>query len=307
VHKINEALNDKRYCSAHLTKFGTELLHKLRQTLPHNYFLILKSYIQARHFHVKVAQQYTELFPVKAGVPQGSVLGSLLYLLYAADLPTSPDTTTATFADDTAVLATDSDPAIASHKLQTGLLAIHKWLKTWRMKSNGTKSIHIIFTTRRETCPPVHINNIQLPQAEKIQYLGLHLDCRLTWRNHIFSKRKQLGITLTKMYWLLGRQSKLTTSNILLAYKVVLKPIWTYSLQLCGTASTSNVEILKRFQSNTLRMITDAPWYVPNAALRRDLHIPPVKEEIQRLSSQYSDGLNSHPNLLTANLMKQPT
>jgi hypothetical protein len=166
---------------------------------------------------------------------------------------------------------------------------------------------HITFTTRRETCPPVHINNVQLPQAEEVEYLGLHLDRRLTWRNRIFAKRKQLGITPTKMHWLLERQSKLTTSSKLLAYKVVLKPFWTYGLQLWGTASTSNIEILERFQSKALRMITDAPWYVPNALLRRDLHIPSVKEEIQRLNSQYSARLNSHPNLLTANLKKQAT
>jgi hypothetical protein len=315
VHKINETLDDKHYYSVTFLDISqafdkvshTRLLHKLRQSLPHSYFLILNSYLQARHFHVKVAQQYTELFPVKAGMPQSSVLVPFVCLLYTADIPTSPDTTTATFADNTVVLATDSDPAIASHILQTGLLTIKKWLKTWRMKANGTKSIHITFTTRRETCPPVHINNIQLPQAEEIKYIGLHLDHRLTWRNHIFAKRKQLGITLTKIYWLLGRQSKLTPSNKLFAYKVALKPIWTYGLQLWGTASTSNIEILERFQSKTLRIITDTPRYVRNVVLRRDLHILSLREEIQRHSSQYSARLNSLPNLLTVNLKKHPT
>jgi hypothetical protein len=81
------------------------------------------------------------------------------------------------------------------------------------------------------------------------------------------------------MYWLLERQSKLTTSSKLLAYKVVLKPIWTYGLQRLGTAFTSNIEILERFQSKALR-ITDVPWYVTNALFRRDQHIPRVKDEI---------------------------
>jgi hypothetical protein len=58
----------------------------------------------------------------------------LLYLFYTADLLISPDSTTATFADNTAVLATDPDPAIASHKLQTSLLAIQHWLTKWQLK-----------------------------------------------------------------------------------------------------------------------------------------------------------------------------
>jgi hypothetical protein len=73
----------------------------------------------------------------------------------------------------------DSDPAIASHKLQTDLLAIQNWFKKWRMEANESKSIHVTFTTRRETCPPVHINSVQLPKGENIKYLGLHLDGRM--------------------------------------------------------------------------------------------------------------------------------
>jgi hypothetical protein len=63
------------------------------------------------------------------------------------------------------------------------------------------------------------------------------------------------------MYCLLGRKSKLSTSNKLLIFKTILKPIWTYVIQLL-TASTSNIEILERFQSKALRMKVDAPWYV---------------------------------------------
>jgi hypothetical protein len=61
------------------------------------------------------------------------------------------------------------------------------------------------------------------------------------------------------MYWLLGRKSKLSTSNKLLIYKTLLKPIWTYGIQLWGTDSTSNIETLERFQLKALCMIVDAP------------------------------------------------
>jgi hypothetical protein len=94
-----------------------------------NYFLILKSYLQNRHILVKIKNEYTELSLVNAGAPQGTFLGPLLYLLFTADLQISSDTTSATFADDTAVIATDNNPAIASRKIQTNLLAIQAGLQ----------------------------------------------------------------------------------------------------------------------------------------------------------------------------------
>jgi hypothetical protein len=130
VQRIHTALDSKQYCSAAFLDISQAfykvwhagLLHKLRQALPLNYFLLLKSYLHNRHFRVKVGNDYSELKSIHAGVPQGSVLGPLLYLLYTADLPTSPRTFIATFANDTSILTTDSDPEVASHLLQTDLL-----------------------------------------------------------------------------------------------------------------------------------------------------------------------------------------
>jgi hypothetical protein len=73
----------------------------------------------------------------------------LLYLLYTADLPTSPNSTTANFADDTSEVTMDSDPAIASQKLQSILIVIQNLFKKWRMTANESNSIHVTFTTRR--------------------------------------------------------------------------------------------------------------------------------------------------------------
>jgi hypothetical protein len=129
---VSSAESTTQYCSAAFLDisqafdkvWSTGLLYKLRRSLPLNYFLIRNSYVSNRHFIVKVNTELTNLTLVNAGVPQGSVLGPLLYLLYTADLPTSPDSITATFANGIAVVATDCDPTIASQKLQVSLLAI---------------------------------------------------------------------------------------------------------------------------------------------------------------------------------------
>jgi hypothetical protein len=82
-------------------------------------------------------------------------------------------------------------------------------------------------------------------------------------------------------------KSKLSLANKLLIYKTIIKPIWTYGVELWGCASKSNVAIIQRSQSKILRMIADAPWYVPNQTLHDDLKVPFVKEVIKSNSQKH--------------------
>jgi hypothetical protein len=81
----------------------------------------MKSYITDREFRVRINQAVSINYAIKSGMPQGSVVGPLLYILYTADLPTNENTTTVTFTDDTVILATHTDPAQATSILQNHL------------------------------------------------------------------------------------------------------------------------------------------------------------------------------------------
>ena len=79
---------------------------------------MLKSYLTDRYFRVKQGEVYSELKPIKAGVPEGSVLRPVLYLIYLSDIPQLAETSVATFADDTAIMAVGADVEEATEKLQ---------------------------------------------------------------------------------------------------------------------------------------------------------------------------------------------
>jgi hypothetical protein len=94
--------------------------------------------------------------------------------------------------------------------------------------------------------------------------------------------------------------------NKLLVYKAVIKPIWTYRIELWGCASKSNAAIIQRSQSKILRTIADAPWFVSNHTLHKDLNIPYVSEVINERIDKHLNKLVSHPNPLVETLT-QPT
>ena len=168
---------------------------------------------------------------------------------------------TATYADDTAILASHQNSITASRKPQNHLNQFEKWLKRWHIKAKENKSTHVTFTLKRENCPTIRLNGNKIPQGETVKYLSIYLNRRLMWGTHTFAKRKQLGMKFQQMYRILGRKSELSIENTLLIYKIILKPIWTYGIPLWGTASNSNIEILQRYQNKVLRAIVNSPWF----------------------------------------------
>ena len=131
----------------------------------------------------------------------------------------------------------------------------------------------------------------------------MHLDRRLTWAKHIKTERKELDFRFKNHYWMLGKKSKLSIKNKILIYKVILKPVWIYGIQLWGSSADSNIEIVQRFQNKTLSTIAGIPWYVRNKTIHKDLQIHTVREEIVTYSSKYENRLSNHPNHLALSLL----
>ena len=88
----------------------------------------------------------------------------------------------------------------------------------------------------------------------------------------------------------------------MLVYETVIKPIWTYGIELWGCASISNVAVIQRSQSKILRTIANAPWYVSNHTFHTDLNIPYVSEVINERIGKHLNKLESYPNPLVGTL-----
>jgi len=81
-----------------------------------------------------------------------------------------------------------------------------------------------------------------------------------------------------------------------LIYKQILNPVWTYGIQLQGCTKQSNIDIIQRFQNKVLRHMVNAPWYIRNNDLYRDLQVDVVSSEIQRFEQKHKGRLHHHEN-----------
>ena len=106
------------------------------------------------------------------------------------------------------------------------------------------------FTTRKRNCSTVNLYYRSLPSVNEVKYLGMYLNRRLTWTKHFQTKSKSMDLKLCKMLltcwnfkWLVGRKSQLSLYNKLIICKVIIKPVWTYGIQLWGATCNSNQNI----------------------------------------------------------------
>ena len=159
------------------------LLAKLSQIgVDGSFFDIIRSYLSDRRQVVVVDGQKSDTLDVKAGVPQGSRLGPLLFIIYMNDIVNDIESDILIFADDTSLFATGSDPAETAAQLNRDLGKISNWADTWKVKFNAKKSKDIIFSNKNlNNSPPLIFNDSYIDRVNVHKHLGIYLSSTLSW------------------------------------------------------------------------------------------------------------------------------
>ena len=148
---------------------------------------ILHSYMKGRTFCVKLKATRSNPKPLRAGVPQGSLLSPTLFSIFVRDVPRSPGTDLALYADDTAIFCRSLSQTLVTRRLQSALDDLQEWFRMWRIAINPEKSTALIITRRgyRRVQDNLEMFDRQIPWRSEAKYLGVTLDTRLTWKAHV--------------------------------------------------------------------------------------------------------------------------
>ena len=132
---------------------------------------------------VVIEGQCSDWRTINSGVPQGSVLGPLLFLIYINDITDDLASLPLIYADDTTLLEIVDDTAVSAGRLNSDLNKIAVWLVTM----NPVKSRNVVFSLKRnkQVHPPLFLNSNKVKDAESHTHLGLTLQSSMSWRNHI--------------------------------------------------------------------------------------------------------------------------
>lgn len=224
-------------------------------------FNLLQSYLSNRHQYVNVLNEESEKLPVEFGVPQGSCLGPLLFLIYINDLCNATDACEfVLFADDTNIFVSAKDKHTAYAKATMILNNVHNYMKANRLHINASKCSHMYFSPDKRynsdsdtDVITLTINNeIPVPNTKHTKFLGVIIDEKLSWSQHITQLTKKLACCTG----ILNRiKDNIPTHLHKDLYHTLFESHLAYGITVWGSVSQNKLFPLFRTQKSCLRIL----------------------------------------------------
>ena len=252
------------------------------------------SYLTNRKQFVTYNNERSELMNINCGVPQGSILGPLLFLIYINDLANVRKFTMPIFfADDSNLFQDGESLNEIENILNEELNEIVKWLKVNKLTLNVDKTQCMLFTRKKcNTKLSIKIENSFITQVTKTKFLGIIIDEKLNWKDHIL----YISNKISKATGVIIKARMLGKKALLSLYYSLVYPYLTYCCQVWGATYLYNIEILNKLQKKAIRIICSQSKYAHTEPLYKELKILDVKNIYNYLVGQFI--FRYHNNLL---------
>ena len=199
---------------------------KLKQNdISDNLLNLLSNLLRKRNRRVVLNEETSSWADVNAGVPQGSILGPLLFLIYINDLADGLSSNAKLFADDTSLFSVVHNANTTANELNNDLVKISRWAYQWKMSFNpnpNKQAQEVIFSikTKKEYHPPLAFNDDNVSGTNSPKHLGVVLDNRLSFEDHL----KMVLNKVNKTIGLLHNLHILPRSALLTIDKSFIRP-----------------------------------------------------------------------------------
>jgi len=232
---------------------------------------LLKSYIIDRRHYTEVNNKKSETLISKCGVPQGSVLGPLLYNLFCNDLVAISDSNCkiTQYADDTCFIVSSKSLDHIKELINIICSKIQTWFNSNCLVINNKKSNYMIFSKTPNTFK-LKINNIDVEMSKSVNYLGIIIQNSLKWDETIDKKIKAL-LKLKYLFQILSKY--IDRQKLLLMYKSLILSKIAYGIELYGNANKVQINKLQRLQNWFLKLILKKPKLYSTLNLHKDANI----------------------------------